>query len=94
MSRHTPRTASYRRLCAQVKREEPICWLCGHPIDPVLKWPAPMSFSLDHVKPASTHPWLAEVRSNCRAAHLLHNQQRQTGKTPPAFTLGVSVEDF
>jgi 5-methylcytosine-specific restriction endonuclease McrA len=95
VSRHTPRSAKYRKLCAQVKQEEPICWLCGHQIDPLLRWPDPMSYSTDHIKPTSTHPHLAEVRSNMRAAHLVHNQQRQTGKTrqrDPGLTL--LTDDF
>jgi hypothetical protein len=97
VSRHTPRTASYRRLCARVKAEEPICWLCGHPIDPRLSWPDPWSFSLDHVIAASVRPDLAEDRANCRAAHLVHNQQRQTGQNDPKPELGalaLTVDEF
>ena len=34
-------------------RDHWVCQLCGHNIDPDLKWPAPRSRSLDHVVPMS-----------------------------------------
>lgn len=95
MSRWTPRSHKYRLLCIQVKREEPVCWLCGKQIDAWRRRPDPLCYSTDHVIPASVDPGLAEVRSNLRAAHLVCNQRRQTGQTRitlPGLTL--SVEDF
>jgi len=71
-----------RRLRARVKREEPICWLCGHAIDPSLKAPDPGSFSLDHVIPV-TRGGPELDRSNCRAAHRLCNMKRGTGRRQP-----------
>ncbi|MCI0635560.1 MAG: HNH endonuclease [Actinobacteria bacterium] len=73
-------TRAIRRLRERVRREEPICWICGRPIDPHLRAPHPWSFSVDHLRPVSTHPELELDRSNCRAAHRLHNQQRGTGR--------------
>lgn len=81
MSRHTPRSQAYKRMCAQVKREEPLCWLCGKPIDPDLAYPHPRSFSLDHVIPVSQRPDLALVRTNARASHRVCNLKR--GDRPP-----------
>ena len=67
-----------RRLRARVKREEPICWLCGQPIDPDLRSPHPLSFSLDHKHVVSRGG--AELdRRNCRAAHRICNMRRGTG---------------
>jgi len=94
MSRFTPRTRTYWRLCAIVKKEEPICWLCNQWIDPNLKYPALMSYSTDHVIPVSVRPDLAEVRSNMRASHLDCNRKRQTGKAKPARSDTFIVEDF
>lgn len=97
MSKWTPRSHKYRLLCIQVKREEPVCWLCGHPIDAWRKRPDPMCYSTDHVLAASTHPELAEVRGNLHAAHLVCNQKRQTGKPRqprPKPGLTLSVDDF
>lgn len=76
MSKYSARSGGFYRLWAQVKREEPTCWLCGRLIDPALKYPDPMSFSVDHVQLASTHPWLAKERSNMRGSHLDCNRKR------------------
>ena len=78
MSRHTPRDRRYLALTQQVKREEPDCWLCGHPIDPTLRAPDPWSFSLDHVVPCVARPDLAHDRGNARAAHRRCNGRRGT----------------
>lgn len=69
-----------RRIAAEVKAEEPNCWLCNKPINPDLTWPHPWSFSVDHVEPVVLRPDLEYVRSNCRSAHLRHNQQRGDGR--------------
>ena len=53
------------------------CWLCGiceKPVDPELRYPDPMSASLDHVEPLSlggTH-----TRENVRCSHLTCNVAR------------------
>lgn len=97
MSKHTPRSATYWRLCAVVKREEPICWLCGREIDAWRRWPDPQSFSLDHLLHASKHPLLALERTNARASHLVCNQRRgdrpgiPAGRNPSIY---LSVDDI
>ena len=71
--------APMRRLRAQVKREEPYCWLCGGHIDPDRKAPDPLSFTLDHIVPVALGgPELD--RANVRAAHMRCNQRRGKGK--------------
>lgn len=96
MSRHTPRSRTYWRLREIVKREEPYCWLCQKPIDPDLKYPALMSFSVDHIIPASVRPDLKEVRSNMRASHLDCNRRRNK-HSPQSQGFGsgvIDVRDF
>ena len=69
----------YRRLAARLKREGGVCWLCGLPIDPELKAPHPMSFSLDHFVPVSMGGALTDP-ANARSAHRRCNQKRGTGR--------------
>jgi 5-methylcytosine-specific restriction endonuclease McrA len=72
-----------RRLTAQVRREEPTCWLCGKGFDYTLHWNHPMAFSVDEVIPRSLHPlgarYAALDRSGCRAAHRSCNSSRGNG---------------
>lgn len=83
MSRWTPKDDTARRtVYARVRTEERVCWLCHQLIDLELNWPDPMSFSVDHVLPASTHQHLALERSNLHAAHLKCNRRR--GAKPAA----------
>jgi 5-methylcytosine-specific restriction endonuclease McrA len=47
------------------------CWLC-------LKWIPPHQFSIDHVRPKSTHPHLTWELGNMRPCHLRCNKVRGT----------------
>ena len=96
MSKYTPRSRAYWRLTEIVKREEPICALCGQQIDAWRRTPDPLAFQCDHIKPARTHPELAEVRSNLRATHAQCNRDRERTKSPSPVRLGlyVTVDEF
>lgn len=79
------KTQAWRRLSAQVAREEPRCWLG-------LEGCTRVSTTGDHVMPVKTHPHLALVRSNVRGACLHCNQKRRnkpapTRATPPALAI-------
>jgi 5-methylcytosine-specific restriction endonuclease McrA len=62
-------TAAWRKLSRQACNDEPTCWL---------KLPGcrGQSQTGDHVKPLSTHPQLALVRSNIRGACRWCNSKR------------------
>jgi 5-methylcytosine-specific restriction endonuclease McrA len=76
-----------RRVCEQVRREEPNCWRCGLPIDLSLprsgRVQHPMSSSIDEVTPRSLHPlgprYAALDRSNLHHAHRRCNSSRGNG---------------
>lgn len=46
------RDRARRRIAARVKAGEGCCF-CGQPIDITLKYPHPMSFTVDHITPTS-----------------------------------------
>lgn len=58
------------------------CGICGHPIDKALRWPNPLSASLDHIQALSAGG--QHSRMNVQAAHLrcnlTKNKYRDTAK--------------
>lgn len=52
-------------------RDRWVCGLCHEAIDPVLKWPEPLSVSLDHIVPLSKGG--SHSLMNVQAAHLVCN---------------------
>lgn len=67
---------AWKRLRAQVLREETHCWLCGKPIDFDAPPRSTYSPSVDHVIPRNKGGDPLD-RANCRAAHYGHNSARQ-----------------
>jgi len=69
-----------RRLLAQVRREEPNCWICGHPIDLTLnRQTHPMGSTVDEIIPRSRSidPRRAALtRTNLRHSHRACNTER------------------
>jgi hypothetical protein len=87
---HGRDTRNYKRLRSAFRREcrragRP-CWLCGQPLDYELPSDDPWSFSLDHVKPVSTHRDEAEDIHLFRPAHRRCNLSR--GNRLPPLGLG------
>ena len=69
---------AWRVVRSRVLRKQPVCGLCGQPIDPALRWPHPRSGSVDHITARS----LGGARldpANLRATHLTCNVKRGTG---------------
>jgi 5-methylcytosine-specific restriction endonuclease McrA len=69
-----------RRLREQVRAGRGPCHICGQPIDYSLEYPHPLSFSIEHIRPWSTHPHLREDPDNLAPAHLQCNQGNPNGK--------------
>jgi 5-methylcytosine-specific restriction endonuclease McrA len=53
------------------------CGICREPIDRTIKWPHPMSASVDHVTPLALGG--RHLRANVRIAHLSCNSGRKAG---------------
>lgn len=69
-----------RRLIAQVRREEPNCWLCGYPVDLALNAQThPMGSTVDEIIPRSKSAdkmQAARTRSNVHHAHRSCNDSK------------------
>lgn len=72
-NRSTRRT---RRLATNLRAQRRPCCICRQPIDYAREWPDPASFSVEHIKPWSTHPHLREDPANLDAAHLGCNSSK------------------
>lgn len=66
----------FRRIAANLRNQHRPCCICNKPIRYDLDWPDPLSFSVEHLKPWSTHPHLREDPDNLDAAHLGCNSAR------------------
>jgi len=86
------RTQRAKRLARDLKARKNPCWLCGLAIDYTLPPDDDMAFSVDHVKPWSTHPELREDPDNLAAAHSRCNKQR--GNKPPPLGLGLLSREW
>lgn len=93
-----PRTTNaYRKLSAQYKaqcrqRNRP-CVHCVQPIDYLIEdTNDPQAFTVEHVKPVSTHPHLALDITHWEAAHRTCNSSRGVGDMKPS--LGTPSRDW
>ncbi|MCP2324927.1 5-methylcytosine-specific restriction endonuclease McrA [Hamadaea flava] len=65
----------YRRLIATMRAMGASCVHCRQPIDPALRSPHPLSFTIEHVVPIS-QGGLALNPANCLPAHRRCNEKR------------------
>ena len=89
---HGRTSRRFRSLRENLRRQKLPCHLCSQPIDYTLDWPHPGSFTVDHRKPLSTHPHLAEDPRNLAPAHLDCNSSR--GNRQPPAPLGATSRDW
>lgn len=89
MARSKGRTGRpYLRMRERVLKASQICAYCGEAIDMTLKWPDPMSASVDHIIPVSQLPAnspLLTSAKNGRSMHLGCNSRRGNGKRDAAI---------
>ena len=67
-------TATRDRHRAAIAQGKPPCYLCGEPIDYMLKWPDPWCYTVDHIVPIDAGG--QDVLSNKAAAHWTHNRAK------------------
>jgi 5-methylcytosine-specific restriction endonuclease McrA len=65
----------YRRLCAEVRRRNDPCCICGHQIDLTLDPRSPWSFTVEHTIPLSRGGSLLDP-ANARSAHRVCNSRK------------------
>jgi len=93
MGKNAGRSGStWRKLSANQRAKRLPCCICRQPIDYTLTYPNEDSFSVEHIKPWSTHPELREEPTNLDSAHLRCNKAKQDKTTLP--TLGNTSRNW
>ena len=69
-------------------KNNPVCWICGEAIDLTLKYPDPMSGTLDHITPVSRGG--TDFASNLKPAHARCNIKRQDKDATEVAPLNTS----
>lgn len=77
----------------KARRVQP-CYICRQQIDYDLPARHPEAFTVEHIKPRSTHPHLALDPSNCAPAHARCNKARGNRDETEAPGLGVRSQEW
>lgn len=67
--------AAFDKNKKKIYSTQKICGICGQPVDFSLKWPDPMSKSVDHIIPVSKGGHPSDI-SNLQLAHLCCNREK------------------
>lgn len=68
---------------------ESYCALCGKPVDKTLRYPHPMSPSIDHIVPISKNGHPSDI-SNLQLTHLICNRKKRNLLAPKKDPVHVS----
>lgn len=76
---------NWRKLVANQRAKQLPCWICRQPINYAAKANSSDAFEVDHIKPLSTHPHLAEEPTNLASVHSLCNRAKGAKAASPAL---------
>lgn len=81
-SRYGPHRAQYEAARRYILATQSVCAICGKPVDKSLKYPHPLSPTVDHIIPLSRngHPTDPD---NLQLAHRHCNRQKSDTLLPP-----------
>ena len=66
---------AYEKARAKILRTQTICGICGKPVDFSLKYPHPLSPTVDHIVPVSKGGHPSDI-NNLQLAHRCCNRQK------------------
>ena len=88
-SKKTPRLdrdgthrAQFEKNKKKIYATQTVCALCGKPVDKTLKWPHPLSKSVDHIIPVSKGGHPSDIQ-NLQLAHLCCNGEKSSKMIEP-----------
>ncbi len=70
-----PHRTQFAKNKLKILASQDICGICGLPVDKSLKWPDPMSATVDHIIPVKKGGHPSDI-SNLQLAHFACNRQK------------------
>ena len=67
--------ANYEKNKKRILATQNVCGICGHPVDFTLKYPHPMSATIDHIIPVVKNGHPSDI-NNLQLSHLTCNRQK------------------
>ena len=67
--------SQYKKNKAKIFASQTVCGICGQPVDFSLKYPHPLSATVDHIIPVAAGGHPSDIE-NMQLAHLRCNQQK------------------
>jgi 5-methylcytosine-specific restriction endonuclease McrA len=96
MAKRIDRSGEHRRAFDKNKQRilktQEICGICGRPVDKALKYPHPLSASVDHIIPVSRGGHPSDIE-NLQLAHWTCNRQKSDKMTKPVEEKGSTNDD-
>ena len=65
----------YEKNKKKILKTQTVCGICGQPVDKSLKYPDPMSATIDHIIPINKNGHPSDIE-NLQLAHLCCNRQK------------------
>ena len=69
--------ATFKKNKKRILETEEVCAICGRPVDKTLRFPHPMSPTIDHIIPIEKGGHPSDI-SNLQLAHFACNRQKST----------------
>lgn len=66
---------AYKNARKKILASQNICGICGQPVNKKLKWPHPLSPTVDHIRPVSKQGDAVDI-GNLQLAHWICNRQK------------------
>ncbi|OLU40452.1 HNH endonuclease [Erysipelotrichaceae bacterium NYU-BL-E8] len=88
-ARYGPFRQEYERNRKKILMSQNICALCGKPVDKSLKYPDPMSATIDHIIPIDRGGHPADI-DNLQLAHMKCNRDKSNNLQTEQQTSQVS----
>ncbi|MGN1276826.1 MAG: HNH endonuclease [Floccifex sp.] len=90
MERYGVHRQAFEKAKKRILKEQCICGICGKPVDKKIKYPHPMSATIDHIIPIDRGGHPSDI-NNLQLAHFKCNRQK-ADKIPGIYKVEDDLE--